>query len=757
LPNPELNLVFTKKVWCRKMSFTTSVWNYFPSDFKRYIGTLNNKTLTVEDALATFRETDSLPNSLKQMLIQQVIDGHQIQRLFETLRKVKAPESKQKLSKKQKEERVNEILDNIADLYHINREKAEYKIITNQHRDKDDIRVFNYTLELVIAPYNSHDSGSPGLGTITILGNVNDSIGTDNGERYFDGHYSWFGKNLELQHSSGIRDILRQCGFTEGEYAKRKRHPSVFYINLRSRCIDWLGSAGKTHINIEPYAENIADNIPILAYKIESYRIQGTMRRRLITSETRSKDENQNAKKYMLEFLQNRRVLVDAQPSIITTDRITQSGAWYRIRPIMIDAGFKPPKSWGETRRYLTSNINKFCKELWPDENITREDLGIVASSKGVMLYDSQAYPLNIDSFKNLAEKGIVIIVIEKEGVAEALEPYARKYKIALVHTGGRFTEAAKELIEAAKNTTSIVGILVDYDAAGNDIADSTLTDTPKLGIDFDTIEWLQQNGYPDLTIESVEEEYTPSIYTSNEYLRHHRIELDSIQEKVGAEGIWKYIMYQLERPEFSPNGFDITRALNIQDDIISENRKLYPEVVRNFLQYLDSYIEKRLEAIREKIEVDELTAADKLPLFDDLKNDIEERLANAIAEDSIPTIQAIKEALENLMLVGTLASIDSLSSIEAEEETETKPSSTNSEQPNGDNDDDDDIRLKKKLVKKTIAKSITVQNKKTKESANKFESYLIKSLFEQPKKSISDTKDWLDEILEGLGGVIEK
>lgn len=293
------------------------------------------------------------------------------------------------------------------------------------------------------------------------------------------------------------------------------------------------------------------------------------------------------------------------------------------------------------------------------------------------MLYDGHAYPLNIDSFKSLAEKGIVIIVIEKEGIAEALEPFARKYKVALVHTGGRFTEAAIDLIEAAKNTTSVVAILVDYDAVGNAIVDSTLTNTLKLGIDKDTIKWLQQNGYPDLTVEDVKEEYTPSVYTADEYLKYHRIELDSIQEKVGAKGLWDYIMYQLEKPEFSPNGFDINRVLNIQDDIISKNRKLYSKPVRKLLEYLDAYNQRRLEAIADKIADDELTSADTLPVFDDLKQDIENTLSKAVEKDDSGSMKKVVDVIGNLMGDGSLSAVEDLKPIEAEAvETKSKSKS---------------------------------------------------------------------------------
>lgn len=644
----------------------TSIWDYRPNEFKKYIGNLDDKTFTtVEDALSTFREVRSLPKGLKQTSIQQIISTQQIQRLFETLRSVMQPESKLKISTKEREEREAEIVENIADIYNIDIQKAVAKTITNQHRDKDDLRVFNYTLEVVIAPLNMEVSYA---GKLIILGNINDSMGIDGGEKSFEGTYHWYDKYGEEQTSFGIKDILSKCGFVEGEYSRKKRHPCILYANLRCRCIDWLGAAGKTHINLEPFAEDIAETVSKLAHRVPSYKIEGTRKRLRYISERIGKDEIQIAKNYLLNFLKQRREDVEANPSLLIDDRITQSGVWYRIRPIMVQSGFRT-ESWGKTRRYLTSNINEFCTQLWAVENITREDLGIIAASKGVMLYDGEAYPLNIDSFKNLAKKGIVIIIIEKEGIADLLEPYAKKYKIALVHTQGRFTGAAKALIEAAKDANSIVSILVDYDAVGNDIVNSTPTPTPKIGIDKNIVYWLQKNGYPDLTIEDVQEAYTPSVYTDDEYLSYHRIELDSIQQKVGTGPIWDYIMYQLEKPEFSPNGFDIKRALNIREDIISENRELYPRPVKRLLGYLDDYNQRRLEVVRVRIETDELTGAKKLPEFENTKEDIEKKLGGIIAKDNSSSIQAITTALEDLMVSGKLSELEDLKPIEAEAE----------------------------------------------------------------------------------------
>ena len=183
------------------------------------------------------------------------------------------------------------------------------------------------------------------------------------------------------------------------------------------------------------------------------------------------------------------------------------------------------------------------CQVLF---RLDREDLGIVAGERAVMSLRRQILPVNVDSFKELAQSGVPIIIIEKEGIADLFHKFADKYGVALVHTKGRFTRDGKKLIEAVKEYGSFVGILVDYDAYGDDMSKATSTGTPRIGVNKETVTWLQQNGSSNLTIVDVEEEYSPNIRTNDPYLRRHRIELEGIAAKVGAEGLWKYIMHRV-------------------------------------------------------------------------------------------------------------------------------------------------------------------------------------------------------------------
>lgn len=415
----------------------------------------------------------------------------------------------------------------------------------------------------------------------------------------------------------------------------RRRKPCVLIVNLRTPYADWVGSAGKTHINLIPYGDVIAKTVSSLAYKMPSYHGEGYG---YYYESSGARDPDQIAENYLIRFLKDRKQDVEANPDLKITDRVTQSGVWYRIRPIMVENGFRPRKSWTKTRRTLTSNIDAFCKELF---GLRREDLGIIAAAKGIMFYRGESYSVSIDNIKELARKGIAIMVIEKEGIPDILAPHAAKYGIALVTTGGRFTNYVRDLIEEIKKIGSIVWTLVDFDAVGDDIARSTWTKTLKIGIDRAIVPWLQENGYPELTQQDVEEAYTPpkGIPIHDEYLKHHRIELDSIVAEVKGEGLWKYLLYRIQLPQFSPDGFDLNKLITIPDndefytDNITDAISKLDMLKGKLLKPIDEHLDDLLEVDKEKI-MEELGHARELKPIDEKIDDIKERLSEIVKCD---------------------------------------------------------------------------------------------------------------------------
>jgi hypothetical protein len=558
------------------------------------------------------------------------------------------PPTKFKLPYK-KAVRELELKQNLAQYYDIDKDRAYTKIVTGKY-DGDGV-VFPYAIETVIAPIKKWRVKGIEPGHIEFVGCINDSPAIDGGEKYFsDGNYSWYNKKGKLNTATSAKEIMQRCGFdTDDFYDSKKRFPCIFLINLLTPIPEWLGAAGKTHINLKPYSKDIAITISDLAYKMPTCHGLGLGRYYYSTGD--SKDESQIAKNYLRKFLIDRRAAVEADPYLRVKDRITQSGVWYRIRPEMKIKGFEPRESWTQTRRTLQGSITEAIEELWPGENLTREDLGIVAASRGVVLYDGEAWPINGDTVDALAEKGVAIIVIEKEGLPDILAPFARKYGIALAHTGGRFTNAIKRMIERAKRAGTVVRILTDYDVVGLDIAAATITPTIRIGIDKDIIKWLQQNGFSELTEEDVAEEYKPSgttIEITDEYIMTKRIELDNVQQKVGAAKLWEYIMYRLQLPEFNQR-FNVAKVIEMPTA-----DHLRPQVVKIALVRVDNYLAKITEDMEEQI-LKDLECIDKLVPISEKKNEIEQELSGKVEkagqyDDGVKTIiTKFQELLEVL------------------------------------------------------------------------------------------------------------
>src|SRR5919106_1495452 len=655
--------------------WNTSLWDYKKSGFRQFINTISDKTVLIPYALANFREVDQLPRKFKQMQVQEVsADPNLILELWSS--RTNMPAEKEYRLGCKKAFREVQLIDSLAKTYPIDKKLAKSKVVLGHY--SDDERTFCYDVEVVIAPRT--DLGRNHAGQIEIIDSVNNNASSDGGGSYFSGgSYRWEGRkrdnftgDRERLYAATIRGILSECGFViSGSYSKRRK-PCVLFINLRCRCIEWLGAKGKTQINTDPFANDIAATVSKLAYQMPSYHGEGNTSSVYHEPSVTYRDPNQIARDWLREFLKDRYEKITADSSLKTRDRLTQSGVFYRIRRLMKNANppFEPPRDWETTRKGLTGGIRDVCKELW-GERVTREDLGIVASPRAIMLYDGQSYPVDVDSIKRLANKGIGIIIIEKSGIADVLAPFAEQYHIALVHTQGRFTEYGKELVEEIKEVGSIVWTLTDYDADGVNIAKETRTPTARIGIDQSTIEWLQENGY-DIEITDVEEEYSPRIDTEDEYLRHNRIELDSIVEKVGAEALWEYILYRIQLQELTPNKFNVGKVMTVPN---ADSSIFHWEIINRFEKAYDNWKVKQLEAVKRylrkllgdrKNEIEGELESHDLVKSEEKKDEIEEELKSIVDEDRSEERRRIDANFKKLMEPGVLPEIEPDDEIES-------------------------------------------------------------------------------------------
>ncbi len=631
--------------------WNTSLWWYKPGEFRQLINVISDKSILVSESLANFREVSQLPRKFKQMTIQEV--SVSLDAILELLNsRINMPaETKFKLGCK-KAYRRKQLIDTLAEIYEIDVNEAKAEVVLGCY--SDHIQTYPYALEVVIAPRSDLDDYH--AGEVEIIDSVNDNASSDGGGAYFyGGFYHWkdkkrnrYTQDYSYLYASSIQEILSECGFNSSDSFTKRKKPCILYMNLRSPCIEWLGAKGKTQINTRPYSKDISETVSKLAYMMPSYHGEGHGR-----TYTPTLKEKKTAIEYLVNFLHERKEVIGSNPNLIAIDRLTQSTVWYRIRPVMMvdyeEGRFKPKKSWGDTRRYLTSIIDDLCQgellyqgeEIFPGQSVSREDLGIFAAAKGMMLYKGESYPVSIDNIKKIADKGIAVWAVEKEGIPNIIAPFTAEYGIALVTSGGRFTKYIKQLIEKVKEIGSVPQIVVDYDAVGDDIARSTYTPTAKIGVYRDIVPWLQANGYPDLTEDDIEESYTPpkGIAIYDEYLKDHRIELDSIIAKTSGEALFKYLLYKSKLPEFSPDGFNINKITTIPD-----NTAFYSKVVQvalfkydrakdSVVRKLNSLIDDRLDKEISEIEKENEAVRELKPISDKNK-EIKDRLTEKVTDD---------------------------------------------------------------------------------------------------------------------------
>ena len=59
--------------------------------------------------------------------------------------------------------------------------------------------------------------------------------------------------------------------------------------------------------------------------------------------------------------------------------------------------------------------------------SLYREKLGIKAADRAQPFFPGRENPVSFDSIEALSENGSDVLLIEKEGVADVLEPFARR------------------------------------------------------------------------------------------------------------------------------------------------------------------------------------------------------------------------------------------------------------------------------------------------------------------------------------------
>ena len=478
--------------------------------------------------------------------------------------------------------------------------------------------IFPYMLEIVIATSPILDEKL--LILIESL-NCSPSLHSDSLFSANERIFIWETKDKTKKwRGNSVAGILEDCGYSMENEKEHAKPNNLIIINLISPRIDYR-SHSKSNIELKPFAPTIAQDIYNFCR----------------SASPRNKNKNDGSggnERTMIFHLRNllirRYYDVKNNPDLIKTDRWNQSTIFYRLRPILIEKGIPI------NRKSITGAIDRVCKNDLP-KKCKRHEIGIITAARAQLYFNGKSHGVSIDEISNLIELGTDLVIIEKEGAVEVLGPFADKYGIALLYTRGFLTEYALELSE--KSGSNIV-ILTDFDASGLLLASKLPGNIHRIGIDFQTLEDL------DIDIESVQEKYEPkegghydalktiaknnSIYPileeSLRYLRHYRIEIDSILAELNNnERFWDFILDKLV--DIFPNR-NYNRSIDVKESIM-------PEKLEEFITNITDLIAQIQEAERQKI-MEELE--NTVGFIDNIvikKEEIENRLRSVIEKDN--------------------------------------------------------------------------------------------------------------------------
>lgn len=503
--------------------------------------------------------------------------------------------------------RKNALVDRIAEIYDVDKNRAKYKLVPGDFRDwKIE---YPFAFEVAAIPLNLSAGVDPGYAHL--ISGVNLTTLTTSHLRYFQGQHSStfeFGDKKYRYSASSIMELLDYCGYANDQSVpvSKRRAPALFVVQLIAPRIGWRGGFGKTQLDLEPFAKTISETMSELALRMPTLR-------GVVGQEDRSKIR-------LLEttLLRERWEKVKKNPALKFIDPWTQSTVWYNLEPIL--KTYHVPI--GEnTRKYITSIIKEICHSL-DESHPSREYLGIIASARATMFYRGRWYSVDWNRINELAQKGTDVIFIEKKGVVDQLAHFASKYGIALVNTVGHLTNYAKELIEVASKSAAHVFILTDYDAYGIMIAYTIRSDKiHRIGVDREMLEYLQLSD-ADVADGGVSQPYKPRenaikpvrgfarfyeqegvkkykhIYDDLSFIEERKIELDSVIAKVGAAKFWEYLERKIL--QIAPRR-NVNRAAEEPDTI-----EVYPDYFSESLIHLKEIAEYKIKREREKIRAEQ-------------------------------------------------------------------------------------------------------------------------------------------------------
>jgi len=268
------------------------------------------------------------------------------------------------------------------------------------------------------------------------------------------------------------------------------------------------------------------------------------------SSETRRQIRNELARRFQV-FQQ-----IGKMPA---EETITVRGLFYRLRKLM--GGELIGVSSKDTYQAYSQMLREEVKKLGciGEGRCTgwREVLGIIASERAQHFHRGRTTSIAHDNVTELATKGCDIILCEKEGIVELLQPYASPLGVDLINSRGFSPDYVKWLIKLAQaeDNKGNVYILSDMDASGF-VMQENAYNIPRLGVDHQMLSEL------DIPLEEVKELTTTDAYTHLkhleetghykqefvEWLTSSRVEIDAALAYVKPKRFWEYLKGRMEQ-----------------------------------------------------------------------------------------------------------------------------------------------------------------------------------------------------------------
>jgi hypothetical protein len=335
------------------------------------------------------------------------------------------------------------------------------------------------------------------------------------------------------------------------------------------------------------------------------------------------------------------------------------SGVFYDLRKPLEGAGYDVTSKEAAKRRTRETIQVDYIKSICDSLEIRRVDIGILAGEAGHLFYRGEHYAISLDELDSLKRLGVIILIIEKRGIAELLRDVMAPYGIAILSTQGFLTENALDLADLASKVGGKIAILTDYDISGIMIA-YQVPEVPRIGIDGETtlgeLDILNKK-------RDVEETYIPGkthlkAVEDNiddfeepvdlDYLKNNRIEIDAVLKEVGAERFCNWIMMKLEEI-FGSEELNYLRSI-----VVPQPNEFVPDDLRR----LNTIV---IDRIRVVLQPEINSTSDELAHYtpnlegglienvEDYEDDLHEQFQDVVDEnaDTGPIVKDIKKLIK--------------------------------------------------------------------------------------------------------------